>query len=1520
MKKKLFSILSLLIGATFGFSQQVTTIDFDDEAKWTAGSGGITSYQVDHIYESDNWQFTGGPALRQGNNTQDGEPGALGEYSWRLRDSDQALLTATYEGTEVITEVGFKARRWDGSPDPNWQVSYSTDAGANYTLTSVVINNASLDNSSAFKAFSFEIDSPTELTAGSLIIKIERIDGERIMIDDFSFTVQDAVTPTPTNDLMYYWHFNDWPNNFEFTEPLLADFAVNDLEGHMVYEGTGAGYMDIRTHRAADPVSNLNLNLNQPESDGAVLRLRNPSDTRELEITVPSTGFEELEVAFATSRTGSGAEEQSFYYSADAGQTWIAVEEGYDVPELDGNVENWMLKTFDLSGIEALDNNEDVMFKITFGGDNADGGSGNNRIDNFSVRGTPLSNDPSLLVFPTTLNPFSHIVGIPSDAQTITVSGTNLTDDVILTAPTDYELSLEENDNYTNTITLADITEGTLSETTVFVRLNMSSEGTSSGSITVESDNATTVEIEVTGESEEIFIDEDLIYYWHFNTFSNGQVIDDPIQADYAVNDLMANITYPGTGDGFIDIRGFNGSNPVSNLNLHLNQSEDEGAVLRIRNPSDSRELIIEAPTTGFQELRIDYAIVRTGSGSQEQEFFYSSDAGENWTSVDSYTINELNTVDDWSLISFDLSAISEINNNENVQFKIVSTGSNASETSGNTRLDNLTIKGEVYVEITDPTVNVVSTLMPFSQLLGNPSVAQQFTFSGINLEEDVTITAPANFEVSLEEDANFATEVMVSPIEGEIENTTVYVRLNATELGTSNGDIIISSIEFAENAATIAVTGETLEQFTPEVNVNSENIVDFEQVVGTPSATQTISIDGANLEGDITLSVEAPFEISLLEDADFATTLELNEVDGEVTSTTIFVRLNAAEAGIYQGDLVVSSNDVNDIIVALSGETEEEDTTDPIDGELIYYWHFNQANSLYEEVDGENQIIVPIPADFAVAGLNGSITYEGEGDGYMDVRTFRPQDPVSNLNLNQGELPNQGAVLRLRNPAEEKELVITAPSTGYKDLSLNYAVVRTSNGATEQSLFYSADAGQTWVAIEENYNIPELNVLEDWILKSFDLSDIEALDDNDDVLFKISFVGDNADNTSGNNRIDNFSIHGTPLVVNTDPTLVVMPTSLNSFEQMIGAPSATQFITVSGTNLLGDVTVNAPQDFEVSLDEQNDFASSLTLTDIVEGTLDATTVYVRLNMENEGTASGVITISSEDAVDVEVSVEGESEEEVVPVEAELIYYWHFNNLLTPNDDVTFVPADFSLIPGFIPNMTYTGEGNRDIDEYDNGSSLNLQMGEPSGKAARVRNSSLGRSLTFNLSTAGVEDVVFEYAVYRSGSGMLKNIIDYSIDGGQTFTQNGLANTEFDIEETYKLVAVDFSDIAAVNNNPNFVIRIQFEGNTELTNGNNRYDNITLKGTNVNVSTENFSMEEASVLVYPNPAVSSVVVKSSIEMNNLVVMDLAGKVVYSHAGEGFKNHDLDVEALQSGVYVIQLSNKLGTKQVRFVKQ
>ncbi len=252
-------------------------------------------------------------------------------------------------------------------------------------------------------------------------------------------------------------------------------------------------------------------------------------------------------------------------------------------------------------------------------------------------------------------------------------------------------------------------------------------------------------------------------------------------------------------------------------------------------------------------------------------------------------------------------------------------------------------------------------------------------------------------------------------------------------------------------------------------------------------------------------------------------------------------------------------------------------------------------------------------------------------------------------------------------------------------------------------------------------------------------------------------------------------------------------------------------------------------------------------------------------------------------------------------IEGELIYYWHFNNLVTPQD-VTSIAADYKLIADALPMMTYIGSGPRDIDANSTGSEFNLHLGEPPGRSARVRNPSQGRALVFELPTTGYGQIVFTYAVERTNNGMLKNTVSYSIDG-DNFVQDGLPIVEFDLEppNTYHLVNLDFSLIEEANNNPNFKLRIDFEGNTTGSSGNNRFDNISLHGTPITGVNEVFG--HGVLKIYPNPANERFYVEHSNAIRRIQIFNIFGQLIDELEVSG-RTTEINSQAYNPGIYIV----------------
>ena len=176
----LLALVTLLLIPGLGWGQ--TTINFDDAAKWTAGSTALTSYATNHTYVDGVFSATGGPALRNAIAAQDGFAGALGTYSWRLTNAACNWVMTIASGG--VSTFSVAIRRWDNNPSPAYTLDYSINGGSNWTNVAL-INNATLNNSSDWMTFNGTINSSNL----NILVRLNSAGTtERIMVDNFVWT------------------------------------------------------------------------------------------------------------------------------------------------------------------------------------------------------------------------------------------------------------------------------------------------------------------------------------------------------------------------------------------------------------------------------------------------------------------------------------------------------------------------------------------------------------------------------------------------------------------------------------------------------------------------------------------------------------------------------------------------------------------------------------------------------------------------------------------------------------------------------------------------------------------------------------------------------------------------------------------------------------------------------------------------------------------------------------------------------------------------------------------------------------------------------------------------------------------------------------------------------------------------------------------------------------------------------------------------------------------------------------
>jgi hypothetical protein len=202
-----------------------------------------------------------------------------------------------------------------------------------------------------------------------------------------AFISRDALAQAsddPVTVLIHHWNFNEIPNDFDFstTEPELLNASSRQYGAFLSYDGA-------RWDRVNDPTPLNAREVPYIEEDDRALRLRNPAGA--LTLHLPTKGFSNVVLRYATTRTASGAHKQQVSYSID-GENFTT--NGLDSTEFYVSL-YYGLVELDFSGMEGVDDNPDFKVRLTLAGENSEpeNTSGNQRINHVTMEGLELEPD-----------------------------------------------------------------------------------------------------------------------------------------------------------------------------------------------------------------------------------------------------------------------------------------------------------------------------------------------------------------------------------------------------------------------------------------------------------------------------------------------------------------------------------------------------------------------------------------------------------------------------------------------------------------------------------------------------------------------------------------------------------------------------------------------------------------------------------------------------------------------------------------------------------------------------------------------------------------------------------------------------------------------------------------------------------------------------------------------------------------------------------------------------------------------
>ena len=440
-----------------------------------------------------------------------------------------------------------------------------------------------------------------------------------------------SITAVFRDGLLHYWDFNSLTESYA-PDTVIADHSLFYPDAFLITGAAG-------NLRVVDDGSQINER--RGSGSGRALLVKGGQGSSEIIFSTPTTGHKNLNFSYAAKVLGSGKILKSVYVSPDGGKNWELIN-----PKVMLTTE-YRLYENKLAGIGWTANNPDLMVKIELSVSNSDKDGTGAVFDNISVSEERLG--------------FRHTLLPPGKKGS------------------DYLARLEA--AYGEAPFIYEVVSGSLPK-----GLQLSDGGHITGKPANEGSYSFEVEVrdaekQYSRRSFRIRVfGDDLVHFWHFNDMDGGSP--DTIFADYSAGKEIAYICYPGEGDAWID--------RVEGSELNSRSGVSAGYGLRVRNPSNRRELRFSASSTGFDHLWLSYAVHRTSNGAGWQLLQYSADGGLNWESVGPpYRITT-----DYQVQTFDLRDLENAGDNPSLMFRIFFLGPESAGQSGNNRFDNIVLKG----------------------------------------------------------------------------------------------------------------------------------------------------------------------------------------------------------------------------------------------------------------------------------------------------------------------------------------------------------------------------------------------------------------------------------------------------------------------------------------------------------------------------------------------------------------------------------------------------------------------------------------------------------------------------------------------------------------------------------------------------------------------------------------------------------------------------------------------------------
>ncbi|WP_191907022.1 T9SS type A sorting domain-containing protein [Adhaeribacter soli] len=692
-----------------------------------------------------------------------------------------------------------------------------------------------------------------------------------------------AVSGTAVNQpvTIHYWAFNSGAGSVANDKWPMAN-AINATSG------SGTITHDIA---ATEDFAGTTDNAESGYAAGASFSAVNSANNgKAIVFNVPTTGYEGLSFSFSSRVNGtSGFSTYVVEYSTNGTDFNLA-------QTFTGKTNtSFATSTVDLTSIPAANNNPNFKIRMTISG--ATSSSGNVRFDNIKLAGNLLP--PTIITSNVTNAPYCAGTSISVAFSTTGTFGSGNTFTAQLsdangsfatplisasgTSPISVGIpgSAVSGSNYKVRVI------GSSPATTGSESAPFSIKGTPASNITTLITGGQSLPVNGTGATLTVSSEEASIYTWKFGTDPNGPY-NTIIKSGSTNTYQLTGADFAAPGEYYLVVEAVSVCGNISGTSNEIKVTVT--APKPVINVSTNGLAIFNAPA-GVSGTSAEQSFTVDGTGltadivvTAPAQYLVSATSGSGFS-------NSVNLVQ----VSGTVAATVYVVYDPSVAG--THTDSIALTTSGATT-KKVGVSGE-----SNPLLTSSETSLSFTALANSQSVEKTYTISGKNLTADLTITTNSNFKISTVSGSGFSTSPLtISPVNGVIPNTTIYVVYAPATGGIHNGSILNESA--GASTVTLSVDGNS----APTLNITGSFATVSNQVVHSHSVGQLFAIAAGKLTGNVVISAPANFQVSgTSATAGFTDMLTLNP-SGAAISDNIWIRYSPEAAGSHSDYITVAS------------------------------------------------------------------------------------------------------------------------------------------------------------------------------------------------------------------------------------------------------------------------------------------------------------------------------------------------------------------------------------------------------------------------------------------------------------------------------------------------------------------------------------------------------------------------------------------------------------------------------------